>query len=278
MDFDASSSNTLVVYGHVGFDVNTVAGKVIRTVGGGAYYAALAAAAEGVRVSLVSIVGADFPEAVLKLDQVNTSASPRRDGPSAIFSQTYDDRNEVTAFDGELNVCRYLHPEMIPLGTAVPSAILLTAAPPEQQVQALEWLGSQKFQGLIAIDTTLTYATKFNAVLRQYGHRIGMLFVNAAEYEMLVPHPPPCTRIVLKRGNLGASVYENGVWSHVPAPIANRVHTVTGAGDVLAGSFLAGFITGAAPAEALTRAVAFATSYVESGAKRFYRRSNENSV
>lgn len=269
---DAPSSNALVVYGHVGFDVSTVAGKVTRTVGGGAYYAAMAAAAQGAEVSLVSILGADFPEAAFKFKRLSISASPRGAGPSAVFTQTYDDRNEVTTFYGKLNVCADINPELIPLGTIQrSSAILLTTAPPRQQVRALEWLQAQEFRGLIAIDTTLAYVTEFDALMRRNGSRIGVLFVNAAEYEALAQHPPPCTRTIVKRGSQGASLLENGVWSHVLAPVAKQIRTITGAGDVLAGAFLAAYLNRRASTKALKRAVAFATSYVEAGAECFYQ-------
>jgi len=275
---DASSSNALVVYGHVGFDVSTVAGKVTQTVGGSAYYAAMAAAAQGAEVSLVSILGTDFPEAALKLGRLDISASPRGAGLSAVFTQTYDDRNEVIAFDGKLNVCADLNPELIPLGTAEPSAILLTTAPPTQQTRALEWLQAQEFHGLIAIDTTLPYVTEFDALLQRYGLRIGVLFVNEVEYEALAQRPPPCTRTIVKRGSQGASLLQYGVCSHVPAPVAEQVRTITGAGDVLAGAFLAAYLNGRSSAEALARAVAFATSYVEAGAECFHQNSMGDSA
>lgn len=273
MSTDALSSNALVVYGHVGFDVSTIAGKVTRTVGGGAYYAAMAAAAQGAKVSLVSILGADFPETALRLRWLDTSAISRGTGPSAVFTQTYGEGNEVSAFDGKLNVCAGLTPELIPLGAAEPGAILLTAAPPAQQSQALEWLQAQGYHGLIAIDTTLAYVNEFDTLLRRNRPRIGVLFVNAAEYEVLAQHSLPCTRTIVKRGSQGATLFEDGVWLHVPAPIAEQVRTVTGAGDVLAGVFLAAYLNGKPSTEALACAVSFATSYVETGAECFYQNS-----
>lgn len=268
---DASSSKALVVYGHVGFDVSTMAGKVTRMVGGSAYYAAMAAAAQGAEVSLVSILGADFPEAALKLGQLDISASQRGAGLSAVFTQTYNNRNEVIAFDGKLNVCADLNPETIPLGTLGSGAILLTTAPPAQQARALEWLQAREFHGLIAIDTALAYVTEFGALLQRNEFRIGVLFVNAAEFEALAQCPPPNILTIVKRGSQGASLLENGVWLHVSAPVAEQVRTVTGPGDVFAGAFLATYLKGRSSAEALARAVAYATSYVEAGAELFYQ-------
>jgi sugar/nucleoside kinase (ribokinase family) len=232
---DVPSTNALVVYGHVGFDVSTVAGKVTRTVGGGAYYAAMAAAAQGAQVRLVSILGADFPEAAL-------------------------------------------NPGLIPLRTATPSAILLTTAPPSQQARALEWLQAQEFRGLIAIDTCLAYVTEFDVLLQRNGCRIGVLFVNAAEFEALAQRPPLGTRTIVKRGSQGASLLENGVWSHVLAPVAEQVRTITGAGDVFAGAFLAACLNGESSAKAVAGAVAFATSYVKVGAECFHQTCAGDSV
>ncbi len=271
------SSNALVVYGHVGFDVSTRADKVTRTVGGAAYYAAMAAAAQGVKVNLVSVLGADFPETALKLGQLDISASSRGAGPSAVFAQTYDDRNEVVAFDGRLNACADLIPDLIPLSTE-PGAILLATAPPAQQARALEWLQAQEYRGLIAVDTTLAYVTEFDALLQRNGFRIGVLFVNAAEYEALAQRPLPCTRTIVKRGSQGATLLENGVALHVPAPVAKQVCAITGAGDVLAGVFLAAYLRGRSTTESLARAVTFATSYVETGAGYFFQDSVEDTA
>ena len=263
------STNALVVYGHVGFDVSTVGTEVTRTVGGSAYYAAMAAVAQGAQVHLVSILGADFPEVAPNLGRLDVSASRRKTGPSAVFTQTYDDQNEMTAFEGRLNVCADLDPEFIPLRTASPSAILLTTAPPSQQARALEWLQAQEFHGLIAIDTCLAYVTEFGDLLQRISCGIGVLFVNAAEYEALAQRPLLCARTVVKSGRQGASLFENGVWSHLLAPVAEQCRAITGAGDVLAGAFLAGFLNGESSADALARAVAFATSYVKVGAECF---------
>lgn len=274
MSTDALSSNALVVYGHVGFDVSTVAGKVTRTLGGAAYYAAMAAAAQGTDVKLVSVLGTDFPEEEIKRTRIDISASPRGIGPSAVFTQTYDDRNEMIAFGGKLNVCADINPELIPLRPMAPSAILLTTAPPSQQATALEWLQAREFGGLIAIDTTLEYISEFDTLLQRNGFKIGLLFVNAAEYEALAECPPSCTRIIVKRGRQGASLLEHDVWSHASAPVAEQIFTITGAGDVLAGAFLAAYLNGRSSAEALARAVAVATSYVEAGAQCFHESSS----
>ena len=271
-------SNTLVVYGHVGFDVSTIAGRVTRTLGGAAYYAAMAAVTQGADVRLVSMLGTDFPQEALRCSRLDSSACIRGHGPSAIFTQTYDDQNEVIDFDGKLNVCADINPELIPLRPDVPSVILLTTAPPSQQASALEWLKARKYGGLIAIDTTLAYVSEFSNLLQRNDFSIGVLFVNAAEYEALAQRPPFCRRIIVKRGRQGASLFENGIWSEVPAPVVKQICTTTGAGDVFAGAFLAAHLNGSSSAEAMACAVAFATCYVEEGAGCFYQNSTTDAA
>ena len=112
---EMSPSKLLVVYGHVGFDMSTYASGTTRTVGGSAYYASMAAATLGIETSLVTVFGSDFPEHQLSHKRLHTTHSLRRRGPSAVFTQRYDDSNEVCSFDGALNVCSRLNPKNIPL-------------------------------------------------------------------------------------------------------------------------------------------------------------------
>lgn len=266
-------SNTLVVYGHVGYDISTTAGVVTRTLGGAAFYAAMAAASQGVDVKLVSILGADFPEEALKCGRLDISACIRGHGPSAIFSQTYDDQNELIYFDGRLNACADISPELIPLRPDTPDVIFVATAPPSQQSSTLEWLKSKEYDGVIAIDTTLSYVGKFCKMLQQDNYGIDTLFVNAAEYKALAQSQPSCRRIIVKRGHLGASLFENGAWLEVRAPSTRRVCTTTGAGDVFAGAFLAARLNDYSSSEAMAYAVAFASCYVEEGAGCFCQNS-----
>ena len=262
-------AHSLVIYGHVGFDVSTVLGQVSRTIGGSAYYAAMAAATLGVQVNLVSILGADFPHDVLTVPHLEVSASRHSAGPSAVFTQTYDEHFQVISFDGRLNVCADLAPEAIPLEPESPGAILLTTAPPAQQGRAIEWISARGYGGLIAIDTCLEYVAEFNGLLERLGRRIDVLFVNTSEYDALDRRPPACRWTIVKQGSQGASLFENGAWSHASARAVEDVRRITGAGDVFAGAFLAAILNGASAAEALPYSVSFATHFVSQGTRAF---------
>ena len=261
---------SLVVYGHVGFDVNSKAGRVTRTIGGAAYYASMAAAAQGAVVDLVTVLGSDFPKAELALGRLRLAAVPTVDRPSAVFAQTYDEAGEVVAFEGRLNACELLTPNSIPLASSNPGVVLITTMPTDYQAEAIGRLHADGFDGIVAIDTALSYVGDFGVLLRREGQRIGVTFVNAVEYEALAA-PPPSAITVVKRGSQGASLLQNGRWIHVPGHAADPVVTVTGAGDVLAGAFLAMLLSGIPTIQALEQAVAYATGYVQHGARYFHR-------
>jgi len=266
-----NSPNALVVYGHVGFDVSTIAGSCSRTLGGAAYYAALGAATHGVNVELASVLGSDFPTEQLRHPRLDISSCIVGNGPAAVFAQTYDEDNNVIHLEAELNVCTDLRPTLMPLEPLAPGAVMLTTAPPPQQMSALDWLRSREFDGLIAIDTALAYVGEFQALLSRTDLGIGLLFVNEAEYEHLAPSEIPSERVVVKRGAQGASLLERGAWTHVSAPAVKHVSTVTGAGDVLAGAFLASHLNGQSSVRSLEEAVTLASSYVENGPECFFR-------
>ena len=255
-------SPVLAVFGHVGFDEDTRSGVVTRRVGGAAYYAARAAAAAGCPVQLVSAVGRDFP--MDSLDGIDSSATRRYAGPSAVFRQSYDTADRVIAFEGQLNACERLSPKQIPLTGELPAAVFLTAAHPQQQARALSWLREIHYRGVVAIDTTLIYIREFESLLENTTV-VNWMFLNSDEYAALGKPPPPETGLIVKRGPEGALIREGGLWSEVPTSAASSVVTTTGAGDVLAGTFLAALLRGTSSMEAVSFAVERATRYVQLG-------------
>jgi len=68
--------------------------------------------------------------------------------------------------------------------------------------------------------------------------------------------------LVVKHGPRGANLRLAGVWVEVPAPRVETVRNTTGAGDILAGAFLAGVASGDDPRTALVKGVDLATKSV----------------
>ena len=60
-----------------------------------------------------SVAGEDFPHEGLAASGVDVSAVQRVPGLSAVFTQTYDEKLEVASFEGHLNACESLRPNLI---------------------------------------------------------------------------------------------------------------------------------------------------------------------
>jgi sugar/nucleoside kinase (ribokinase family) len=97
---------------------------------------------------------------------------------------------------------------------------------------------------------------------REAGARADLIFLNDAEYQGLYdgrPHPP--VPVVRKHGPGGAEYLAEEVRFRIPAPPVGEVDPI-GAGEILAGVFLALRAQGLDPDQALTYAVAAAARSV----------------
>jgi|SRR6185295_14303091 len=252
----------LVIYGHAGFDISSMSGKSTRAPGGAAYYATLAASIVNRSTGIVTVLGEDFPISWFQSLQIDTSGILLKDGDSALFCQEYGAENEVINLSVSLNACEELLPDLIPAPYLAARFFFVATAPPRQQTHVLDWLVERQFGGVIAIDTTISYIDDFHSLLREHENNIGIVFVNQEEYQRLRWLPARSKSLVLKRGARGASLYENGVWTDVSAPIIDEVCNTTGAGDILAGACLAGLAAGDEFKIALSRGVALASKSV----------------
>lgn len=255
----------LAVYGHVGFDSSTIAGRVVSTPGGAAYYASKAAAVHGATVHLVTVLGDDFPLSHLLSSRIRLASPVLHGSKSATFNQIYDDAGEIIHFDAHLNACESLMPNLILASLNPPAVVFITTMPPKRQAEALSYLYQSGYEGTVAIDTALVYVDGFRKILKEFGSAIDVAFMNEAESEALGVAPLSGAITVIKRGANGAALFQKGNWMDVPGTPAKSVVTLTGAGDVLAGAFLAEIATGISAELSLVHAVKFANAYVQSG-------------
>lgn len=253
---------SLMIYGHIGFDTCVTNSEEVTVPGGAAYYAAIAAAQVSRSVGIVTVIGRDFPLARLRSLQIDTRGVVLRDGRSATFYQKYGDEGQVVKFHYRLNVCQELAPVLIPADYIEALVFFIATAPPFQQREALEWMVHHKIKPLVAIDTTLAFTDQFQSLLKEYTNYIDVVFSNDEEYLRLRSALADGITVVVKRGAEGASLRENGFWTDVSAPSIDAVHSTTGAGDVLAGAFLAGIAAGDTFKGALTKGVELATKSV----------------
>jgi sugar/nucleoside kinase (ribokinase family) len=244
---------TLLVVGSVAFDtVETHAGRREEILGGSATFFATAASFFH-PVSLVAVVGDDFPEehvTELQSRGIDTRGLQRTTGKTFRWEGRYDDLNEATTLKTELNVFADFTPQL-PDDYRDAHYVFLANIDPVLQLDVLKQIKAPK---VVALDTMNFWIEDVipgkRAALLEVIRRIDLLFVNDKEAELLsgkgniveaaeaIQAMGPKT-VVIKRGEFGALVFQpGGKMFAVPAFPLKDVIDPTGAGDSFAGGFM----------------------------------------
>ena len=248
--------------------VETHAGRREEVLGGSATFFSTAASFF-TPVRLVAVVGEDFPERhvhELKARGIDTSGLQRQPGKTFRWEGRYDDLNEATTLDTQLNVFEHFEPQLPP-GFEGSDYVFLANIDPVLQGQVLDQIRAPR---LVALDTMNFWIEDIipgkRAALEAVIARVDVLCVNDKEAQMLsgednvvkaanaIREMGPKT-VVIKRGEFGALIFgAEGIFA-VPAMPLERVVDPTGAGDSFAGGFM-GFLaaSGRVDAEGVRRA------------------------
>ncbi len=240
---------SILVVGSVAFDsVATPFGQVDEVLGGSGTYFSTSASFFS-EVSLVAVVGEDFPtEHVDFLRSRNVDLQGLQTVPGQTFrwKGRYEyDLNEAQTLETHLNVFEFFHPEL-PAGYEDAEYVFLANIDPELQLEVLKQV---KRPQLVACDTMNFWISgKREALLRTLKH-VDMLLINEGEARQLAEEPNlvkaarailamgPKT-LVVKRGEYGVLMFhENSIFS-APAYPLESVFDPTGAGDTFAGGFM----------------------------------------
>ena len=251
----------LVVVGHVGFATDRTVNGLFSYVGGSGFVAAFAASALLDGVGLAAQVGEDFDLDVLRRLPIDMEGIAVQPGASARLR--IDQASDGTiSFGSELGVAAepsfdrypaaYLHARYVHLGTA----------PPRQQLAWLKYLSDRGCHAQVSVDMFEPFVAAEPGACHEVCDRADLIFLNEAEHwDLYGGRADPPTPADLKHGPGGAEFLADGVRHRIPAPPVSEVDPI-GAGEVLAGSFLALRARGLAEDLALTYAVAAATRSV----------------
>jgi len=240
---------SLVVVGSVALDsVETPFGKKDDVLGGSATFFSTAAA-YFTKVMAVAVVGEDFPEehlAFLRSREVDLEGVTREPGRTFRWSGKYTYQlNEAQTLDTQLNVFERFSPRL-PERYQKAEYVFLGNIHPELQSQVLDQVRSPR---LVAADTMNFWISGSMPALRKTLQRVNLLFVNDAEARALagehnivkaarsILRMGP-TRVVIKRGEYGALLFEPEHVFALPAYPLEDVFDPTGAGDSFAGGFM----------------------------------------
>lgn len=244
---------TLLAVGSMAIDsVKTPFGERQESIGGSATYFSVSASFF-TKVSLVAVIGDDFPSTeleFLKSRDVDLSGVEKTEGKTFRWKGEYhEDMNVAHTLDTQLNVFENFKPE-IPSTLKNIDYLFLANIDPDLQISVLEQIDSPK---LVACDTMNFWIEGKNDSLMKIVSLIDILIINDAELCSLAEDKNLLTAakkirdlgpstLVVKRGEFGAILFHKEEIFAVPAFPVKNVIDPTGAGDTFAGGFM-GFLT-----------------------------------
>ena len=253
----------LVLVGHVGWATNENAHGTGVSLGGSGYAAAYAASTLlGGRVGLAAQIGQDLNLHGLHALGPDLAGLAILPGASARFHISRPG-GETRVFESELGVAASPRFGTFPEPYFRAGHVHLGTMPPGQQLGWLKFLRDHGFQAPISVDTFEHFVAAQPAASREVCDLADLIFINEAEYRGLYrDHEIPKAPTILKHGPRGADYIADGM-THVASAIpAVQVVDDTGAGEILAGVYLALRAHGLAADRALGYAVRAASSSV----------------
>lgn len=242
--------SSMLVVGSVALDtLHMPTGSHPRVLGGSATFASLAGSLF-TDVKLVGVVGSDFPKSGLALLEEKgidlRGLEVVEGGRTFHWEGRYSpDLTSRTSIQTELNVFADFHPKIPAAHRAIPF-VMLGNIHPDLQVEVLDQLERPK---LVIADTMNFWISGTPKELARMLKRIDLLVINEEEARELAGvhnitkaartlRAMGPSRVIIKRGEYGALLFEEGDVFSAPAYPLEAVLDPTGAGDTFAGGFL----------------------------------------
>jgi len=239
----------ILVVGSVAFDsVETPFGVVEDVLGGSATYFSTSAS-YFTDVSLVAVVGRDFPEEhadFLKSRNIDLRGLSRNPGETFRWKGRYGyDLNEAQTLETRLNVFESFKPS-IPSEYADAEYLFLANIDPDLQMEVLSQVKNPR---IIASDTMNFWISSKPESLRKVIGMVDILIINDAEARQLSQEPNlvksarkilslGVKTLIIKRGEYGVLMFTGTSIFAAPAYPLEKVFDPTGAGDTFAGGFM----------------------------------------
>jgi sugar/nucleoside kinase (ribokinase family) len=240
---------SLLVAGSMAFDsIKSPFGEVEGVVGGSATYFSLAASYL-VPVRLVSVVGKDFPQEILRMlsaRSIDTKGLKIADGETFRWKGYYEyDLNTAHTVKTELNVFRDFAP-VLPEEYRDSTYVFLGNIDPRLQ---MEILSQVRKPAMVALDTMNYWIENSPGPLREAIGKADIVIFNeseireiSGEYNLVKAARTVMGwgpgRVVIKRGEYGVLHLSDGTMFAAPAYPLETIFDPTGAGDSFAGGFM----------------------------------------
>lgn len=241
----------LLAVGTVAFDaIETPFGKTDKILGGSGTFVGLAASQFGVKTGVVSVVGGDFPQSYLDMMNskgINTEGVEIvKEGKTFFWSGKYhNDMNSRDTLVTELNVLEHFKP-VVPASFKDAPIVMLGNLHPLTQASVLDQMNERP--KLVVLDTMNFWMDIALNDLHEVLKRVDVITINdeearqlSGEYSLVNAakkiHEMGPKYVVIKKGEHGALLFNEGKMFFAPALPLAEVFDPTGAGDTFAGGF-----------------------------------------
>lgn len=274
----------LLAVGTVAFDaIETPFGKTDKILGGSGTFVGLAASQFGVKTGVVSVVGGDFPEDYLNMMNskgIDTDGIEIiKEGKTFFWSGKYhNDMNSRDTLITELNVLEHFAP-VVPESFKDSEIVMLGNLHPLTQASVLDQMEVKP--KLVVLDTMNFWMDIALEDLHNVIKRIDVITINdeearqlSGEYSLVNAakkiHEMGPKYVVIKKGEHGALLFNEGNMFYAPALPLAEVFDPTGAGDTFAGGFC-GFLakTGDVSFENMKNAIIYGSNLASFCVEKF---------
>lgn len=243
----------LLLVGTVAFDaIETPFGKVDKIIGGAATYAALAASYFTRKISIVSVVGDDFPQPFIKemnAHGISTDGLQIKEGQKSFFwsGKYHNDMNSRDTLDTQLNVLAHFDP-IVPENAKKADFLMLGNLMPQVQKKVLDQMTVRP--KLVVMDTMNFWMDSQWDALMEVIPMVDVLSINDEEARQMSKEyslrkaankilQTGVKFLIIKKGEHGALLFNKaGDVFFAPALPLEEVFDPTGAGDTFAGGFI----------------------------------------
>jgi len=241
----------LLIVGTVAFDaIETPFGKTDKILGGAATYIGLSASNFNVDSAIVSVVGEDFPQEYLDMlaaRNIDISGIEVVKGGKTFFwsGKYHNDMNSRDTLATELNVLADFNP-LVPENYKDAEIVMLGNLHPGVQMSVINQMS--KKPKLIVLDTMNFWMDCAWDDLLNVIKKVDVITINdeearqlSKEYSLVKAaqkiHEMGPKYVVIKKGEHGALIFNDGNIFFAPALPLEEVFDPTGAGDTFAGGF-----------------------------------------
>lgn len=242
-------------------------GRSGTQLGGAAFHVAIAAAHAGAHAAPVSVIGADLSEAVAALHnpRLDLTAVLSTAGASASFRMDYDADDGLAGMTATYGVAEQLTEHALAHIAHHPHELYhVCCRRPLHAPAVLQALADRGAS--FSVDFIVSSAEPLIAETAPLLARADAVFTNGAEYRLLEAcvDTGSLPTLIVTDGPRAVRLLRYGRPVHTVLPPTATPADVTGAGDTLAGTFLADRLTGHDDSAALHAAVAAASARTRS--------------